>query len=159
MAFRGTKFYRKNEREVMLKLGIRPCANSGAGWIEKEDGQNDYIIAQLKSTDADSIKIVMNDVDILETNAAVAHKIPIFILQFLKNDDVFISVRPADLPQIAQYLDCGKCDIQSSEIVEELADSAPIVAKKAKKKIAASSSKSRERFREEQEEKWSHRRK
>lgn len=153
MAKRSTKFYRKNEREVMLKLGIKPTINSGAGWIEKEDGQNDYIIAQLKSTDADSIKIVLNDVHILETNAAVSHKIPIFILQFLKTDDVFISVRPADLPQIVEYLECGRCEHSESEIVQELVASMPII----KKKIIASDNKARERFRKEQEERWQNR--
>lgn len=30
---RSTKFYRKNEREVMKGLGFKPTKNSGAGWI------------------------------------------------------------------------------------------------------------------------------
>ena len=49
---RSFKFYRQNEAEVMKSLGLKPTKNSGSGWIEKEDGQNDYIICQLKSTDA-----------------------------------------------------------------------------------------------------------
>ena len=54
---RTGKFYRKNEAEVMKSLGLIPTKNSGSGWIEKEDGQNDYVICQLKSTDAQSIKV------------------------------------------------------------------------------------------------------
>ena len=65
MPKRSTKFYRKNEAEVMQQLGLKPTKNSGAGWIEKEDGQNDYIIAQLKSTDANSIKVNLRDIEIL----------------------------------------------------------------------------------------------
>ena len=41
MGKRSTKFYRKNEEEVMRRLGFKPTKNSGAGWIEKEDGQNE----------------------------------------------------------------------------------------------------------------------
>ena len=41
MVKRSTKFYRKNEAEVMQQLGLKPTKNSGAGWIEKEDGQNE----------------------------------------------------------------------------------------------------------------------
>lgn len=49
---RSGKFYRKNEAEVMESLGLKPTKNSGSGWVEKEDGQSDEIICQLKSTDA-----------------------------------------------------------------------------------------------------------
>ena len=62
---RTTKFYRDNEADVMSALGFVPTSNSGAGWIEKEDGQNDYLIAQLKSTDAMSISIHQKDIKIL----------------------------------------------------------------------------------------------
>ena len=34
---RTTKFYRKNEEEVMKSLGLKPTKNSGSGWIEKEE--------------------------------------------------------------------------------------------------------------------------
>ena len=61
-------FYRKNEAEVMKSLGLEPTKNSGSGWIEKEDGQNDFIICQLKSTDAQSIKVNQKDIRILEKN-------------------------------------------------------------------------------------------
>ena len=30
---RTTKFYRKNEIEVMERLGFKPTKNSGSGWI------------------------------------------------------------------------------------------------------------------------------
>ena len=87
---RSTKFYRKNEQEVMEALGLRATKNSGSGWIEKEDGQNDYLICQLKSTDAQSIRINQKDIRILESNANVAHKIPIFAIQFLNTGEVWL---------------------------------------------------------------------
>lgn len=94
---RSTKFYRKNEAEVMKRLGFKPTKNSGAGWIEKEDGQNEQCICQLKSTDKQSISIKQNDIHILEQNAAVAHKLPVFALQFLNTGEVWVMIRPEDL--------------------------------------------------------------
>ena len=73
MAKRSTKFYRKNEEEVMRSLGLTPTKNSGAGWIEKEDGQNEHVICQLKSTDAQSIRVIQKDIHT-----------PMFILALLK---------------------------------------------------------------------------
>ena len=109
MAKRTTRFYRKNEAEVMEALGLRPTKNSGAGWVEKEDGQNDYLIAQLKSTDASSIKVNLRDIDVMEANALVAHKVPVFVIQFLGTGDVFIMARPNDMEQVVQYINTGSC--------------------------------------------------
>ena len=97
---RSTKFYRKNEAEVMKRLGFKPTKNSGAGWIEKEDGQNEQCICQLKSTDKQSISVKQNDIHILEQNAAVAHKLPVFALQFLNTGEVWVMIKPEDLSLI-----------------------------------------------------------
>lgn len=117
---RSGKFYRRNEAEVMKKLGFKPTKNSGSGWIEKEDGQNDYLIAQLKSTDAMSIRIQQKDIAILEENAAIAHKIPCFVIQFLNNGDVFIMARPDDFPQVANFINTGVCQKPSDEFSLDL---------------------------------------
>lgn len=93
----------------MEALGLRPTKNSGAGWVEKEDGQNDYLIAQLKSTDANSIRIQLKDIEILEANATVAHKVPMFVVQFLGTGDVFVMARPSDMEQVVQYITTGSC--------------------------------------------------
>lgn len=107
---RSTRFYRKNEAELMKKLGLVPTKNSGAGWVEKEDGQNDYLIAQLKSTDAQSIKIQLRDIEVMEANALVSHKVPVFVIQFLCSGDVFIMARPSDMKQVVSYIDTGVCE-------------------------------------------------
>ena len=109
MAKRTTRFYRKNEAEVMEALGLRPTKNSGAGWVEKEDGQNDHLIAQLKSTDAASIKVNLRDIEIMEANALVAHKVPVFVIQFLGTGDIFIMARPSDMEQVVEYINTGNC--------------------------------------------------
>ena len=115
MTKRSTKFYRKNEAEVMQKLGLKPTKNSGAGWVEKEDGQNDYLIAQLKSTDAQSIKVNLRDIEVMEANAIIAHKVPVFVIQFLSTDDVFIMARPSDMKHVVDYIDTGVCQIPTDD--------------------------------------------
>lgn len=107
---RSGKFYRKNEAEVMRMLGLDPTPNSGSGWIVKEDGQSDDVIAQLKSTDAQSIRVAFKDINMLECNAVIAHKLPVFVLQFLATGDIFLLVRPELLQELSQYLKTGRAD-------------------------------------------------
>jgi hypothetical protein len=109
MAKRTFKFYRKNEADIMKSLGLKPTKNSGSTWIEKEDGQNDYVICQLKSTDAQSIKINQKDIRVLEENALVAHKLPVFAIQFLNTNEVWLMVKPIDISEIAKFVETGKC--------------------------------------------------
>ena len=109
MAKRTFKFYRKNEADIMKSLGLQPTKNSGSTWIEKEDGQNDYIICQLKSTDAQSIKVNQKDIKILEENAIIAHKLPVFAIQFLNTNEIWLMVKPIDLSEVAKYVETGKC--------------------------------------------------
>ena len=111
---RSFKFYRKNEQEVMKSLGLKPTKNSGSGWIEKEDGQNDYVICQLKSTDAQSIRVNQKDIRILEHNASVAHKIPLFAIQFLNTGEVWIMAKPEDIQDVSQYISTGECKKRES---------------------------------------------
>lgn len=108
MMKRSGKFYRKNEAEVMRSLGLEPTKNSGSGWIEKEDGQSEYVICQLKSTDANSIKVNKNDLDILDYNATVSHKIPVFAIQFLQSNEVYLIVKPEVLCEAAEYIKTGE---------------------------------------------------
>ena len=105
---RSFKFYRKNEEEVMKSLGLKPTKNSGSGWIEKEDGQNDFVICQLKSTDAQSIKVNQKDIRILEKNALVSHKLPLFAIQFLNTGEVWLMAKPDDFVSISEYIKTGE---------------------------------------------------
>lgn len=107
---RSGKFYRKNEADVMRQLGLEPTPNSGSGWIVKEDGISDDVICQLKSTDASSIKINLFDIHKLLHNAAVEHKMPVFAVQFIQSNEVFLLIRPRDLEDAAKYLETGEVE-------------------------------------------------
>jgi hypothetical protein len=107
---RSGKFYRTNEKEVMKMLGFSPTLNSGSGWIEKEDGVNEYALCQLKSTDANSIKLNKQDLDTLQYNSNVVHKLPVFAVQFLKSNEVYLVVKPEDITDIAKFIKTGSVE-------------------------------------------------
>lgn len=94
---RSTKWYRKNEAEVMRRLGLKPTKNSGAGWIEKCDGENEHFLCELKSTDHGSFSIKQSVLHVLEHHALEAHKIPLFAFQFINRDEVWVAIKEADI--------------------------------------------------------------
>lgn len=157
---RSGKFYRKNEAEVMRSLGLEPTPNSGSGWIVKEDGQSEDVICQLKSTDAMSIKINLKDIEILEYNALVAHKLPVFAIQFLCNNQTYLLVKPEDLQDVSGLIVGNKPDNSRYETlgIENTGLGGPSNGVKEKpkgnRKIIKSSKSSRESFNREHEKKF-----
>lgn len=102
---RSTKFYRKNEAEVMRRLGLRETKNSGAGWIEKCDGQSEDFICELKSTDNESYGLKQSVLHTLEYHACVAHKTPVFALQFLNTDEIWVAIKEDDFRAYKEYVE------------------------------------------------------
>lgn len=151
---RSGKFYRKNEAEVMKMLGLKPTKNSGSGWIEKEDGQSENVICQLKSTDAQSIKINKKDLDVLSYNAAVAHKLPVFAIQFLQSNEVYLLVKPDMLCEAAEYLETGEISDNAKYAFMGLDLTEHEEITTTPKRVIKSSSNARERFHEENERKF-----
>lgn len=146
---RSGKFYRRNEREIMEQLGLKPTINSGSGWIEKEDGQSEDLICQLKSTDANSIKVDKKDLDTLNHNAVVSHKLPVFAIQFLKSNEIYLILSPDNLKDVAKYLKTGT--IETGLIDLDLAEAKEL---KKKNKTIKSSIESREEYNKEVENKF-----
>lgn len=167
---RSGKFYRKNEEEVMRSLGLQPTKGSGSGWIEKEDGQSENVICQLKSTDASSIRFKLEDWQTLEYNAGVSKKLPVFALQFLQTGDVFLLVRPDDLKAAARLLETGDykapevvCDTIESEAQRSSEKTSEIMARAAEnikaglplpKSMVTTAKLARDAYMQEQEAKW-----
>lgn len=147
MAGRGTKFYRKNEAKLMAHLGLKPTSNSGAGWIEKADGQNEQLIVELKSTDAMSMSVKLKDLVKLEEQSLVVKKLPVFIVQFLQTDEVFLMVRPHQIVDVAKYIETG-IYVPPEDMVE-FKDIKP-----KQVPLVKSSSKGREQFHKEREAKY-----
>lgn len=109
---RTNKFWRKNERDIMEQLGFEPTANSGSTWLEKGDGQTEDVICELKSTDAGSYRLQVFDLHKLQHNAQVAHKLPVFAVQFIEHNEVYLVVKPEDLQVLAKVMDGERINSQ-----------------------------------------------
>lgn len=92
MPKRSGKFYSQNEKRTLKALGLTPAPASGAGWVAKEDGENETLMVQLKSTDSLSYRISRLDMKKLEFHAEVSNKVPVFLVQFLKDDRLYAIV-------------------------------------------------------------------
>ena len=113
-----------------------------------KDGKNDYVLCQLKSTDNQSISVKQSDIRILEKNANISHKIPIFAIQFLNTGEVWLMSKPEDYTEVAKYINTGKCEKPESIDIEfkELP--------KPKKKVITSNADARELYKAEQNRKY-----
>lgn len=154
---RSGKFYRKNEAEVMKSLGLTPTPNSGSGWLVKEDGQSDDVICQLKSTDASSIRIAKIDIDTLIYNASVSHKIPVFAIQFIQTNEVYLLVQPSDLQDLGKLLNGETIEKSTTEflgISQKGFESQGDPEDKVPRRMIRSGSTAREEFRQEHENKF-----
>ena len=147
---RTTKFYFQNEKEVMTELGFMPTKGSGSSWIEKEDGENDFLLAQLKSTDKQSYKLNQLDIEKLEYNAYTAHKIPMFIIQFLNNDSRYALVAIEDIPKISEYIKTGDME-KPPEGPQFIPDDQP---KKKPVNTVKSSKNARDKFYDKKQKVW-----
>lgn len=150
---RSGKFYRTNEKVIMKRLGLKPTKGSGCGWIEKEDGSSEDILCQLKSTDKESIKINRKDIHTLIYNSIVEHKIPIFVIQFINSEELYIISRVNDLDMISKYISNREKSLKSQSGVSELYCNDEEVEVKEKPTIK-SNSKERDKFREENEKRF-----
>lgn len=153
MAMKRTgKFYRRNEADVMRSLGLEPTPNSGSGPIWKEDGQSDEVICQLKSTDANSIRVNKKDLDVLSYNAVVTHKLPVFAIQFLQSNEVYLIIKPEMLCEAAKYIETGEYESANEFVGINLTEHEETTV--SVKRVIKSSSNAREKFNEENEKKF-----
>lgn len=151
---RTGKEYRKIEKDAMEMLGLRPTKNSGSGWVEKEDGENDHILCQLKSTDAGSIRVSKQDLDTLQYNATVSHKLPVFAIQFLQSNEIYLIVKPELLGNIESYLKTG--EVQGMVSGVDLSDCEDMTVSGGR--MIKSGYEEREKYNREQKEKYKRKR-
>lgn len=142
---RTSKFWFKNEKEVMKRLGFEPVKGSGSGWIDKEDGESEVALAQLKSTEAESYKLNYLDIEKLEYHASVSHKLPVFVIQFL-NRGTYILLNVENLNDLYDFLVSNKIETPKAGVkIEEGA---------LKRESIKSSNNGRQKFYKERENKW-----
>lgn len=164
MPKRSGKFYSKNEKQTLKSFGLQPAPASGAGWVVKEDGENEALMVQLKSTDSLSYRLSRLDMKKLEFHADVSHKVPVFLVQFLKDDRLYAIVDVKNIDDLFYGLKGIKPNTTSVDIAsikEEIditstsKDKKEKINKKEKREmempIIKTSKSSRDSFFEEQE--------
>lgn len=102
----------------MQQLGLKPTALSGAGWLAKEDGESDKVIAQLKSTEGKSISVKRQDVEDLAHNARIARKLPVFVLSFVGQDQPWVMIRADQLRKVVKAIGEAKDNRKAEEAAE-----------------------------------------
>ena len=148
MRRRSGKFYSNNEKKTLESLGFVPSPMSGAGWIVKEDGENDVAMVQLKSTDSSSYRLDILDMKKLEYHAYVSNKVPIFLVQFLKQDKVYAIIDVSNIDDLFEAFNCNKKpEYQKITKIEN----------KNERKMIRSSKKSRDEFMKERNDKYTKR--
>lgn len=135
MTKRSIKFYRKNESEVMKRIGFKPTRNSGATWIEKCDGQSDHCICELKSTDNSSFTVKQEYLHTLEYHAIEAHKLPVFAFQFLNTDEVWLSIKESDIEAFKDLVRQSMLEELKEEREKEESKLSPLLEKNIKKML------------------------
>ena len=93
----------KHEKHIMKMYGLKPSPGSGNTELLKEDGESDKLLAQLKSTEGKAISFKKRDILELIKNAWIAHKKPVFMFDFMSDNEdlIFIAIRPFDLMKVA----------------------------------------------------------
>lgn len=140
---RSGKFYSNNEKKTLKSLGLIPAPMSGAGWVIKEDGENETLMVQLKSTDSSSYRISMLDIKKLEYHASVSNKVPVFLVQFLKQDKIYAIVDINDIGELYNGLENKENVIHKKTTVIDNKEN-PI-----ERKVVKSNKKARDKFFEE----------
>lgn len=153
MSGRSGRFYYKNEAEVMESLGMKQVPGSGNGWVAKEDGENEHVLCQLKSTDANSISVHKLDLDKLQVHAFTDKKIPVFAIQFLKSNEIYLLVRPEELQEVAEYLDTGIYSCEDTSGLRGLLDASDD-GMETPRNVVKSSSSSRDKYLESIRQKY-----
>lgn len=146
MPKRSGKFYYKNEAKVLKELGFTPAPGSGNGWVVKEDGYNEHAMVQLKSTDAASYRISLFDIKQLEYHSKVEHKLPIFLVQFLKENKVYAIVDVANLDQLPAVFGIEPNQVEVDFVKHE------VEIEQSNKPKVQSSAKGRDAFYKQQEQ-------
>ena len=147
-----SKFWFKNEKRVMKRLGFEPVPGSGAGWVNKEDGENEFALAQLKSTDADSYLLNYLDIEKLEYHAAVSHKIPVMFVEFMDRG-IYAVLRLENIIDFAQTL-AGSKQKSSHDAVSPFVFVEAVNPSKPSRQLVSNGKQDSNKFYEEREKQW-----
>ena len=142
---RSGKFWYRNEKQTLEALGFQQIPGSGNGFAAKEDGENEFALVQLKSTDKSSYTLDLLDLKKLEFHAEVDNKIPLFLIQYLKANKIYAVIEVSNIADLKDIIETG--NKKESKVMPNAEVS--VLDRRVK-----SSSKAIQSYRKEQESRW-----
>ncbi len=142
---RSGKFWYRNEKQTLEALGFQQIPGSGNGFAAKEDGENEFALVQLKSTDKSSYTLDLLDLKKLEFHAEVDNKIPLFLIQYLKANKIYAVIEVSNIADLKDIIETG--NKKESKVMPNA--EASVLDRRVK-----SSSKAIQSYRKEQERRW-----
>lgn len=90
----------RQERGLAKELGGSVNAGSGNGWVRKGDVRSDKELWECKITSAKSYSLKQADLEKLNNQALLDGRIPIFLVEFLKQGEAYVILSKEDFMEM-----------------------------------------------------------
>lgn len=107
----------RQERTLAKELGGSVNAGSGNGWVRKGDVRSEQELWECKVTSAKSYSLKHADLDTLYKQALMDGRIPIFLIEFLKQGDSFVVLTKDDYMELREQAFGNEATDEQSEVV------------------------------------------
>lgn len=107
----------RQERTLAKELGGSVNAGSGNGWVRKGDVRSEKELWECKVTSAKSYSLKHADLDTVYKQALMDGRIPIFLIEFLKQGDSFVVLTKDDYMELREQAFGNEATDAKSEVV------------------------------------------
>lgn len=107
----------RQERTLAKELGGSVNAGSGNGWVRKGDVRSEKELWECKVTSAKSYSLKHADLDTVYKQALMDGRIPIFLVEFLKQGDSFVVLTKDDYMELREQAFGNEAADEQSEVV------------------------------------------
>lgn len=108
----------RQERALAREVLGSVNAGSGNGWVRKGDVRSDKELWECKITSAKSFSLKQADLAKLNTQALMDGRIPIFLIEFMKQGDSFVILSKDDYLEMRAAYFGNETENEQSELVQ-----------------------------------------
>jgi len=107
----------RQERALALEVSGSVNAGSGNGWVRKGDVRSDRELWECKITSAKSFSLKYEDLRKVFEQAIVDGRIPIFMVEFMKQGESFVVLTKDDYMEMREKYFGDEAADEQSEVV------------------------------------------
>lgn len=107
----------RQERTLAREVLGSVNAGSGNGWVRKGDVRSDTELWECKITSAKSYSLKQAELEKLNNQALMDGRIPIFLVEFLKQGEAYVILSKEDFMEMRMRLDGDATTDNSPELV------------------------------------------